>query len=69
MYLPEAEGHSMRYGSIDVTVNQITDKGDYVMTVLSIAETKVNKYDRTLHVLRPVSTFINLEPRHSRPLL
>lgn len=33
----------MRYGSIDVTVNQITDKGDYVMTVLSIAETKVNK--------------------------
>ena len=37
----------MRYGSIDVTVNQITDKGDYVMTVLSIAETKVNKSDST----------------------
>lgn len=43
MYLPKGEGDSKRYGSIDVTVNQITDKGDYIMTVLSIVETKVNQ--------------------------
>ncbi|XP_029193481.2 uncharacterized protein LOC114959565 isoform X1 [Acropora millepora] len=46
VYLPKGEGHSMRYGSIDVTVNQITDKGDYVMSVLSIAETKQTESPR-----------------------
>ncbi|XP_074613168.1 uncharacterized protein LOC141873161 isoform X2 [Acropora palmata] len=50
VYLPKAEGHSMRYGSIDVTVNQITDKGDYVMTVLSIAETKTESPREVTHM-------------------
>ena len=40
-YFPKGEGNSKRFGAVDVTIKQITQKADYVLTVLSIAESKV----------------------------
>ena len=40
-YLPKGEGSSKAFGSINVTVKQTTEKADYRLTVLSIADSKV----------------------------
>ena len=40
-YLPKGQGNTKQFGGINVTVKQITEKADYVLTVLSIVEGKV----------------------------
>ena len=40
-YLPKGQGKSKQFGGINVTVKQITEKADYVLTILSIVEGKV----------------------------
>ena len=42
-YLPKGEGISKQFGGFNVTVKQITEKSDFVETVLSIANGKVRK--------------------------
>lgn len=42
-YLPKGEGISKQFGGFNVTVKQITEKSDFVETVLSIADGKVRK--------------------------
>ena len=42
-YLPKGEGISKQFGGFNVTVKQITEKSDFVETVLSIAGGKVRK--------------------------
>ncbi|XP_078351651.1 uncharacterized protein LOC144636335 [Oculina patagonica] len=39
-YLPKEHGSTKQFGSIDVTVKQITEKPDYILTILSIVEGK-----------------------------
>jgi len=44
-YLPKGQGNSKQFGGISVTVKQITEKADYVLTILSIVDGKVrNSY-------------------------
>jgi len=40
-YLPKGQGNSKQFGGISVTVKQITEKADYVLTILSIVDGKV----------------------------
>lgn len=42
-YLPKGEGISKQFGGFNVTVKQITEKSDFVETVLSIVDGKVRK--------------------------
>ena len=42
-YLPNGEGSTKQFGGFHVTIKQITEKPDYVLTVLSIAEGKVRQ--------------------------
>ena len=42
-YLPKGEGIPKQFGGFNVTVKQITEKSDFVETVLSIADGKVRK--------------------------
>ncbi|XP_068740581.1 uncharacterized protein [Montipora capricornis] len=49
-YLPKGIGMSKRFGSIEVTVKQITDKADYTLTVLSIAKTKTESPREVSHM-------------------
>lgn len=43
-YLPKEEGNSRRFGNIEVAVKQTTEKADHILTVLTIAENKVNSF-------------------------
>ena len=40
-YLPKGEGNTKTCGGFDVTIKQITEKADYILTVLSLVEAKV----------------------------
>ena len=44
-YLPKGEGSSEAFGCINVTVKQTTEKADYRLTVLSIADSKVGFFN------------------------
>ena len=41
-YLPKGEGNSRRFGAFDISIKQVTEKADYILTVLSITESKVS---------------------------
>ena len=43
-YLPKGEGIPKQFGGFNVTVKQITEKSDFVETVLSITNGKVRKH-------------------------
>ena len=40
-YLPRGDGNAKAFGGIHVTVKQITQKSDYTLTTLRIANNKV----------------------------
>jgi len=40
-YLPRGEGNTKSFGGIDVTVKQIVKKADYILTTLTIGDSKV----------------------------
>ncbi len=42
-YLPKDQGSTKQFGGIDVTVKQITENPDYILTDLSIVEGKVRR--------------------------
>ena len=41
-YLPRGEGNTKSFGGIEVTIKQISKKADYVLTTLSVADSKVH---------------------------
>ena len=43
-YLPKGEGIPKQFGGFNVTVKQITEKSDFVETILSITNGKVRKH-------------------------
>lgn len=49
-YLPKGQGNSKQFGDINVTVKQITEKADYVLTILSIVERKVSYLIRVIKI-------------------
>ena len=44
-YLPKGEGNSKAFGSIHVTIKRTTEKADYRLTVLNIADSKVGFFN------------------------
>ena len=53
-YLPKGQGNSKQFGDINVTVKQITEKADYVLTILSIVEGKVSYLIRVIEIFTRV---------------
>lgn len=41
-YLPRGEGNTKSFGGIEVTIKQIVKKADYTMTILNVADSKVD---------------------------
>lgn len=53
-YLPKGQGNSKQFGDINVTVKQITEKADYVLTILSIVEGKVSYLIRVIEITQNI---------------
>ena len=53
-YLPKGQGNSKQFGDINVTVKQITEKADYVLTILNIVEGKVSYLIRVIEIFTRV---------------
>ena len=41
-YLPRGEGNTKSFGGIEVTIKQVVKKADYTMTILNVADSKVD---------------------------
>ena len=42
--MPKGEGNSRQFGAFDISIKQVTEKADYILTVLSITESKVRLF-------------------------